>query len=112
MKALACGAQRGELEMSDFADGILILLTFALPVAGYLVALRTRTTRAEVLMAATLGGAVAGVFLLLVIGMRSVSLDLALESWPFAAFATVNGAVIGLIGLGARSLGEWLQRRP
>lgn len=102
--------------MESLVNALFLVLLVAAPIAGYTRAMRRGCTRGQVLLAATLGGALAGVafaaYALLAArpGMRTLALLEILL--PYVAIFTAWGAAIGLCGLVARAAGAWLSRRP
>jgi hypothetical protein len=95
---------------------LFLVLLLAGPLAGYTRATRRPgATRGQLVLSATLGGAFAGALLVacLVFAMPPIShaparLRVVL---PYGLIYTAWGAVVGLCGVFARSLGVWLSRR-
>ena len=75
---------------------------------GYTWALRAGKTRAAVIAAAALGATALG----LVAGMALGVSGMGLVSLVVPFQAAFIGATIGALGIVARALGAWLQRRP
>ena len=89
------------------------LVLLVAPVVAYLLAARDpRRTRLQLIAAAALGGAAAGLFVCAVLSLGAPSLVASLGLWPWLAVYTVEGALIGLCGVIARAAGVWLSRRP
>ena len=94
--------------MPELLEGILVALLFVLPAVGFLRAQRRNQRPPELLFAATLGGAAAGLTIVVVVWPTAPSLGAAIFTLPYVVGATVLGFLIGLILLGARRFGAWL----
>jgi hypothetical protein len=94
--------------MDYFTYNIYILLQLVCPVVGYTWALRSGRPRLQVVLAAALGGALAG----FVLAFPSVSRGAGLWGVANVLMAAVVGGAIALAGLVARAIGAWLSRRP
>jgi len=88
------------------------------PLTGYALALRRPSaTRAHVVLGAMLGGAAVGALIVLtgLVGFLSRAPESTLAALPvllpYLGLSALNGAVIGLLGVGARALGAWLRGR-
>ncbi len=75
---------------------------------GYTWALRGGKTRVAVIAAAALGGTAPGLVAGMALGMSGMGLVSLIAPFQAASF----GATIGALGIAARALGAWLQRRP
>jgi hypothetical protein len=86
------------------------LMVLGLPMLAFEYTWRRGSpTRLRLVIASALGGGVSGAILAIVAAVRGASLE---NTLPFAVFNLGLGALIGLLALAVRSLGEWLSRRP
>jgi hypothetical protein len=95
--------------MADLVGLVLYALMLALPIAGYVRAVRLGQTRRQVLAGAMVGGGFAGALMALVSAGIGAEVG---DAAPYAVIGLVCGAVVGFGGLAARSLGRWLSREP
>ncbi|MFL5613196.1 MAG: hypothetical protein ACJ796_05990 [Gemmatimonadaceae bacterium] len=96
--------------MPDIATQITWLLIVVGPFVGYYVVLRRPgRTRLQLILAATLGAAGPAV-LWGAAGALAIP-GATLERLPYVLAAAIFGATIGLFGVLARALGNWLGRQ-
>jgi hypothetical protein len=97
--------------MPDFLAAILVALVFVLPVAAFLRAQLRNQSASEQLFAAALGGAAAGLAIVLIVWPQAPSVETALITLPYVVGATLIGLVLGGVLLCARLFGAWLGSR-
>ena len=96
--------------MSDLPEVVVGLFFLVLPFAGYSWVARTPGhSRGQLVLGATLGGALAGLVLTL---FQLVAGAAPWDLLPFALSGTLTGFLIGLAGVVAQALGRWLSQKP
>ncbi len=79
------------------------------PVLGYhRASVQPGATRADILRGATIGGALAGLTLVVTFAIASRDTALIPTLLPYLLVYTVVGAMVGFSGLLARTVGKWL----
>ena len=99
--------------MESLVDVIALALLLLGPVAGFAVRARMGdAARGQLVVAATLGGGLAGLLVCGALALRAPALADVVALWPWALGYGVAGAVLGVAGVLARAFGGWLARRP
>jgi hypothetical protein len=85
-------------------------MTVVLAIGGYLVMTRRPAhTRMHLLAGAVIGGGVGGALFALIAALRGANFG---DVLPYAFFGLLQGAFVGVVGLSAFAVGDWLGRRP
>ena len=91
-------------------EAVQAVLALGLPLLAFqFVRRRAAHTRAQLVIAAAIGGGVSGAVAAVVGTMSGASFE---DAFPLAVFSLGFGAFVGLVGVVALSLGRWLSRLP
>ena len=97
--------------MDSIAESVAIVVLLGAPIAAYLRAVRNpNATRLYVVAASALGGGMAGLAIAIGLAVHDRTLSPGLVAWAFGWF--LAGGVVGVLGLIARAVGQWLHDRP
>jgi hypothetical protein len=94
----------------SLAEAVQAMVALGLPILSFLLARRRPGhTRAQLVVAAAIGGGISGAIVAIVSTLAGASLE---DAAPFAAFTLGFGVFVGLLGLAGLTLGRWLSRLP
>ena len=94
----------------SLAEAVQAVVALGLPILSFQVARRRPGhTRAQLMVAAAIGGGISGAIVAVVGTLAGASI---VDAFPFGVFTFGFGVFVGLLGLAALSLGRWLSRLP
>lgn len=92
------------------AEAVQAVVALGLPILSFQLARRRpHHTRAQLVVAAAMGGGISGAIVAVVGMLAGASI---VDAFPFAVFIFGFGVFVGLLGLASLSLGQWLSRLP